>query len=161
MASDERPGQTKIGISNNPEQRAKDISKQYDLKHVAVMRMFWFPNRKAALEWEQKLLRFIKRKEVEDARFWNPKAGYFESQLRGEWVRGTPENVLWHLYELTKITRMARDVSMRRYDDAARKLPEFLGFPRRARVPIGKEWRKNVAEWGLGGTGRKRRAKPG
>tara|TARA_Y100000589_G_C27086831_1_gene602119 strand:+ start:739 stop:1101 length:363 start_codon:yes stop_codon:yes gene_type:complete len=52
LVEDTRSGDVKIGISNNPKERKKEIEQQYNVGQVRGISITWFFSRKEALYWE-------------------------------------------------------------------------------------------------------------
>ena len=52
LVEDTKSGDVKIGISNNPRERKKEIEQQYNVGHVIGISITWFFSRKEALFWE-------------------------------------------------------------------------------------------------------------
>jgi hypothetical protein len=148
MISNDRPNQTKIGISKNPQKRAKDVRKQYKLKHIEVWRTFKFPTRQVAYYWERRLLQFVKTREHRSAQMVDADARWQDVVLPGEWVYGTPSNVMWHVYEMTK--RMKTTFKHGPSDFKQPYLILVFTFRSVRKKPVGKKWRRAIRDWGLG-----------
>lgn len=54
LVQDTKSGDIKIGISNNPKERKKEIQNEYNVGYVRGISITWFLTRKEALEWESK-----------------------------------------------------------------------------------------------------------
>ena len=54
VIQDTRSGDYKIGISNNPAERKKEIKLEYDVGELKGISITWFLTRKEALSWESK-----------------------------------------------------------------------------------------------------------
>lgn len=52
LVEDTKSGDVKIGISNNPKERKKEIELQYNVGEVRGISITWFFSRKEALFWE-------------------------------------------------------------------------------------------------------------
>ena len=52
IVEDTLSGDVKIGISNNPKERKKEIEEQYNVGDVRGISITWFLTRKEALFWE-------------------------------------------------------------------------------------------------------------
>ena len=52
IVEDTLSGDVKIGISNNPRERKKEIEEQYNVGEVRGISITWFLTRKEALFWE-------------------------------------------------------------------------------------------------------------
>ena len=52
LVEDTISGDVKIGISNNPRERKKEIEEQYNVGQVRGISITWFFSRKEALYWE-------------------------------------------------------------------------------------------------------------
>ena len=62
IVQDTQSGDVKIGISNNPKERKKEIQVTYNVGHVRGISITWFLTRKEALLWESKFHKKFKLK---------------------------------------------------------------------------------------------------
>ena len=54
LIQDTQSGDYKIGISNNPRERKKEIKQQYNVGDLKGISITWFLTREEALKWESK-----------------------------------------------------------------------------------------------------------
>ena len=54
IVQDTQSGDVKIGITNNPKERKKEIQLTYNVGHVRGISITWFLTRKEALLWESR-----------------------------------------------------------------------------------------------------------
>ncbi len=52
LMQDTLSGDTKIGITNNPKERKKEVEQKYNVGKVRGLSITWFFSRKEALNWE-------------------------------------------------------------------------------------------------------------
>tara|TARA_Y100000816_G_C25594421_1_gene318938 strand:- start:39 stop:404 length:366 start_codon:yes stop_codon:yes gene_type:complete len=52
LMQDTLSGDTKIGITNNPKERKKEVEQKYNVGEVRGLSITWFFSRKEALMWE-------------------------------------------------------------------------------------------------------------
>ena len=62
IVQDTESGDVKIGISNNPKERKKEIQTEYNVGHVRGISITWFLTRKEALLWESRFHKKYKLK---------------------------------------------------------------------------------------------------
>ena len=62
LMQDTLSGDTKIGISNNPRERKKEVEQKYNVGKVRGISITWFFSRKEALDWEDKFHKRFKLK---------------------------------------------------------------------------------------------------
>jgi len=92
IIQDTQSGDVKIGISNNPKERKKEIQVTYNVGQVRGISITWFLTRKEALLWESKFHKKFKLKHSPErgGKEWFSLSGY-EVKSFIEWMKKSNE----------------------------------------------------------------------
>ena len=93
IVQDTQSGDVKIGISNNPKERKKEIQVTYNVGHVRGISITWFLTRKEALLWESKFHKKFKLKHSpkRGGKEWFSLSGY-EVKSFIEWMKQSTQD---------------------------------------------------------------------
>ena len=93
IVQDTQSGDVKIGISNNPKERKKEIQVTYNVGQVRGISITWFLTRKEALLWESKFHKKfkLKRSPERGGKEWFSLSGY-EVKSFIEWMKQSTQD---------------------------------------------------------------------